>query len=97
MVAFTALALLLSVVALPGCNRERSCTAELTAPQGSFRGIIGGTRSQTVLAEEALRMACGKLCSARAPSTEPGCVSQCAADAEAGKIGLRAACTEASR
>jgi hypothetical protein len=104
LVAATAGALTLS-----GCQREISCTAEVTEAKGVFRGTVKGVRSRVDLEREALRAACGQLCGAQeladavardggavhalGPS---GCVSRCSVDAEAGKIGKRSTCTEGS-
>ena len=41
---------------------------------------------------ESLRAACGQMCAASGGKAE-ACVSRCAVDAEAGKIGARTNCT----
>src|SRR4051812_39537462 len=87
---------LVALVALPlaGCRRDTTCTAEVTEGAGTFKGASIGARPEADLKRDALHAACGKLCAARDPGGAEGCVSRCAVDAEAGKIGLRAACAK---
>lgn len=66
----------------------------MTEAKGVFRGTISGARSRVDLEREALRAACGQLCAAQEAPQAVGCVSRCAVDAEAGKIGKRSTCTE---
>ncbi len=83
-------------LAVSACQRETSCTVEVTEAKGVFRGTIAGARSQVDLEREALRAACGQVCGAQGATQASGCVSRCALDVEAGKITKRSTCTEAS-
>ncbi len=103
-------AALLFAAALPACRPRTSCSAELTDVAGVFRGTVSGKRARSDLEGEALSAACTQLCAASGPSPAPdsqdggtayvlpaqGCVSSCAADAQAGKISMRASCTDGS-
>jgi hypothetical protein len=79
-------------IALAGCAREISCTAEVTEGAGTFKGTATGARPEPDLQREALRAACNNLCASRAD--KEGCVSRCSVDAEVGKIGSRSTCTK---
>jgi hypothetical protein len=79
-------------LALTACNRETTCTSEVTQGSGTFRGSAAGTRSEADLRRESMRVACGQLCAAS--GGKEGCVGRCAVDAEAGKIGARTNCTK---
>jgi hypothetical protein len=83
-------------LSLTACQRQLSCTVEVTEAKGVFRGTIAGKRSQVDLEREALRAACGQRCGAQGTPSAVGCVSQCAVDAEAGKLSKHTTCTEAS-
>jgi len=84
--------LLLAAPLLGACNRELTCTTEVTAGSGIFRGTAVGTRSEPELRRDALRLACGQLCAAGGPAGAEGCVGRCAVDAESAKIGARTSC-----
>jgi hypothetical protein len=102
--------LLCAATALPACRPRRSCSAELTDVAGVFRATVSGKRPRGDLEDEALRAACTQLCETNGLSPAPdsqdgggalklpaqGCVTSCAADAQAGKITLRASCNEGS-
>lgn len=79
-------------LALAACNRDTTCTTEVTQGSGTFRGTAKGTRAEAELRREATRIACGQLCGAT--GGKEGCVGRCAVDAEAGKIGARVVCTK---
>lgn len=85
-------ALALLALALPACNRETTCSSEVTQGSGTYRGSTSGTRFEADLRRESLRIACGQLCAAGGPANTSGCVGRCAVDAEAGKIGARTSC-----
>ena len=89
----TGLAVLLAATPfLAACNRELTCTSEVTAGSGMFRGTASGTRSEVDLRREAVRIACGQLCAAGGPAGAEGCVGRCAVDVESAKIGARTSC-----
>lgn len=94
--ADTASAILVALAALvtSACNRELSCTTEVTAGQGTFRGTTAGTRSEADIRRESLRIACGEMCAAGGSTKADGCVSRCAVDVESKKIGARTTCKE---
>jgi len=87
-------ALAAAALALAGCNRDLTCTTEVTQGAGTFRGSATGTRSEIDLRRESTRIACGQLCAAGRPARGEGCVGRCAVDAEAGKIGVRTTCSK---
>lgn len=89
-------ALALAALGLPACNREITCTSEVTQGSGTFRGVAAGSRAETDLRRESVRIACGQLCAAGGPAKAEGCVGRCSVDAEAGKIGVRTTCKEGS-
>jgi hypothetical protein len=86
--------LVLAALALPACNRDTTCTSEVTQGSGTYRGSARGTRSEADLRRESMRLACGQLCAAS--GGKDSCVSRCGVDAEAGKIGARTTCTKES-
>lgn len=86
------LRLLCLLVALPACNRELTCEAELAQGDAVYRGSLHGSRSEATLRREALLVACGQLCAARGRA--PDCVGRCAEDALAEKIAARTSCKE---
>jgi hypothetical protein len=90
------LAALAGALLLTGCQRQVSCTVEVTEAKGVFRGTIAGTRSQVDIEREALRAACGQRCGAQGTPSPVGCVVQCATDADSGKLSKRTTCTEGS-
>jgi hypothetical protein len=83
-------------LALSACNRDVTCTSEVTQGSGLFRGSATGTRSEADLKREAVRVACGQLCAGGGTAGGEGCVGRCAVDAEASKIGVRTTCTKGS-
>lgn len=98
LVGVTGLAALAALVAatplLAGCNRELTCTSEVTAGSGMFRGVASGTRSEVDLRREAVHIACGQLCASGGPAGAEGCVGRCAVDVASAKIGARTSCTK---
>ncbi len=88
------LLLIAAAIALPGCGHDVTCTSEVTDGAGTWTGTVTDTRPEADLRREAVRVACGKRCGAGGPTSAPGCVSRCAVDAEAGKIGARTTCKE---
>jgi hypothetical protein len=85
-------ALAAAALALTACHRDLSCTTEVTEGKGTFKGTVSGARSEVDLRRESVRVACGQLCAMGGKNE--GCVSRCAVDAEAGKIGARTTCTK---
>ncbi|MFT3773739.1 MAG: hypothetical protein QM820_50850 [Minicystis sp.] len=94
--SFTVLSAALALIALglAACNRDLTCTSEVTQGNGTFRGVATGTRSEADLKRESVRVACGQLCAAGGSAKADGCVGRCAVDAEAGKIGVRTICSK---
>jgi hypothetical protein len=83
---------------LAGCRERTVCTSEVTAGDGIFKAIVAGTRPQAELERDALASACKQLCSpGKAAENEQACISRCAVDASAGKIGARTTCSKGSR
>jgi hypothetical protein len=87
-------AALFLALALPACEHDTTCTAEVTEGAGTFKGSAVGVRPDADLKREALHVACGKMCASRDPNKTEGCVSRCSVDAEAGKIGLHNTCVK---
>jgi hypothetical protein len=84
--------LALTALGLAACGRKTTCTSEVTQGSGIYRGTVSGARAEADLRRESLRAACGQMCAASGGKAE-ACVSRCAVDAEAGKIGARTNCT----
>lgn len=87
-----ALALAALTLGLAACNRDTTCTTEVTQGSGTFRGTAKGSRAEADLRRESMRIACGQLCGAS--GGKEGCVGRCAVDAEAGKVGARVVCAK---
>lgn len=87
-----AAALTLFGLGLPACNHDLTCTSEVTQGAGTFRGSASGSQPEIAIRREAMRSACTRLCAAG--NAQESCVSRCAVDAEAGKIGARTTCTK---
>ena len=92
--ALSLAALSLSALSLSACNRALSCTTEVSAASGTFRGTVWGTRSEESLRRDSLQSACGQLCVASNMIKTAGCVSQCAADIASSKVTARTSCSE---
>jgi hypothetical protein len=92
------LAALVCFPLLAGCKKPVVCTTEVTAGSGIFRGTVQGSRPQPELERDALHLACKQLCDPGKPAVvDQACVSRCAVDALAGKIGARTTCSEGTR
>lgn len=92
------LATLLCFPLLAGCGKRMSCTTEVTEGSGTFKAAARGrSNHQPGIERESLDAACEQLCVAtRRTAPREACVSRCAVDAVAGKIGVRTTCTEGS-
>ena len=87
-------ALLLAAIAplLGACGPEVTCSTEVTDGSGRFRAVASGRKPRPDVQKAAERAACGKLCAARGNSADDACVSRCAVDVVAGKVGARTSC-----
>lgn len=88
------LVLVIAALAFPACQREITCSSEVTAGEGTFRGSKAGSGPEAPLRRESVRAACDAMCAASGVKDRPGCAAKCAVDAEAGKIGARTTCKE---
>jgi hypothetical protein len=87
-----AAAILLAAPSLGACNRELTCTSDVTAGSGMFHGVASGTVAEAELRRTSLLVACGQLCASGGSAGAEGCVGRCAVDVESAKIGARTSC-----
>ena len=79
-------------LALAGCAAKGECTTEVTAANGTWTGLAQGKNDERATRLESLRDACRQMCAASKAESIDGCAAKCAADAEAGKIGMKTTC-----
>ena len=76
------------------CSRSVECTSEVTAGEGSYKGLARGVGEEGPVMKQALRDACQKMCvGTKAPMLD-ACVARCVVDAGAAKIGARTTCNK---
>ena len=76
----------------PGCRRSVECTSEVTAGEGTYKGVAQGEGEEGPVMKQALRDACQKMCVGTKAAMVDPCVARCVVDVGAAKIGGRTTC-----
>lgn len=85
---------LATALACLGCPQRTECTAQLVTGEGTYKGKSSGPADDPApVRRKATKDACVSMClQTKAPNMET-CPAECAANAEAGKVGVRVTCT----
>lgn len=85
-------AALLSAFGLLGCNGEITCKSEITEGSGTYAGVGKGKKDDANVRKDSIKDACRQMCADTKAPLVDSCAAKCAADVDAGKIGLKTDC-----
>lgn len=81
-----------SLLALPACKHQKSCTSELTDGASLYHASAAGLEDEAELTQRATKLACARMCLPRGPDKKVACEARCGVDVTAGKIGVKSTC-----